>query len=196
MNRLFLICSVLVEASMASAFQKIDGKYLVPYGNPKADIQIVEYFSLSCPKCFEFFKEDFPSIKKKYIDSGKVFWLFHPDPVDLPTLQMMVCLDHLQDKQRALFFEVLIKHLMEKKSRHGCLVMQAAMEALENPLPDLDKMEFLEKSEAFKESVKFLKQKDVINMIPTVEIDGKICEEYPTAEMLEKKIDQKIKGEP
>lgn len=193
MNKLLLICSVLAETSMACAFQKMDAKYLICYGNAKADCEIVEYFSLSCPKCFDFFKEDFPSIRKKYIESGKVFWIFHPDPVDLSTLQMMVCLEHLPDGQKPLFFDALVKHLIGQKNRHSCLIMQAAMEALECPLPDLDKIEFLEKSSAFKESVKFLMQKDVIDTIPTVEVNGAICKQYPTIEMLEKQIEQKTK---
>jgi len=193
MNRFFLICSVMVETSVACAFQKLDPKYQISYGDPSADIQIVEYFSLSCPKCFEFFKEDFPFIRRQYIDTGKVFWTFHPDPVDLLTLQAMVCLERLQDDQKSVFIETLIKHLMEKKYKHGSLIMQAAMDILNHQVPDLDKIEFLEKTNAFKESVIFLKQQDVINTIPTVEIAGNVCEEYPTKELLQKKIDHLIK---
>lgn len=190
MNKFLLICSVMVETSIASAFQKMDTKYQISYGNPNAEVQIVEYFSLSCPKCFEFFKEDFQVIKHQYIDTGKISWVFHPDPVDLLTLQAMVCLECLQEEQRSVFMETLIKHLMEKNFKHGSLIMQAAMEILDHPLPDLDKIEFLETTQAFKASVLFLKQKDVISSIPTVEINGKICEEYPTKELLQKKIDQ------
>jgi len=41
-------------------------------GNPKAKIQVIEYASLSCPHCAHFNEAVFPSLKAKYIDTGKV----------------------------------------------------------------------------------------------------------------------------
>jgi hypothetical protein len=66
--------------------------------------------------------------------------------------------------------------------------MQAVMEVLGRPLPDLAEMEFLEKTDAFQDAFLFLKQKDVIKAIPMVEINGKLREEYPTREFLEREI--------
>jgi hypothetical protein len=171
------------------AFEKLDPKYQIAYGNPKSKIQIVEYFSLSCPKCFDFFEGDFHFIREKYLDTGEVFWIFHPDPADLLTLQAMVCLEYLPSVERKrLFLETVLKHLRERKNKHGCLIMQATMEVLGHPLPQLAEMQFLEKTEAFKEAFLFLKQKDVVKAIPQVEINGKLCEEYPTKEFLEQEI--------
>jgi protein-disulfide isomerase len=41
-------------------------------GNPKAKIEVVEYASLSCPHCAHFNDTIFPTLKSKYIDTGKV----------------------------------------------------------------------------------------------------------------------------
>ncbi|MFI4965490.1 MAG: DsbA family protein [Caulobacterales bacterium] len=41
-------------------------------GNPKARIEVVEYASLSCPHCAHFDETIFPTLKAKYIDTGKV----------------------------------------------------------------------------------------------------------------------------
>jgi hypothetical protein len=180
------LCSLGVCAGFA--FEKLDPKYLISYGNPNSSIKIVEHFSMSCTKCFDCFQEDFKPIKSKYIDNGEVFWVFHPDPTDLLTLQAMVCLEHLRDDQKPLFFETVLKHVKEKKHKHGCIVMQAVMEVLGRPLPDLAEMEFLEKTDAFQDAFLFLKQKDVIKAIPMVEINGKLREEYPTREFLEREI--------
>jgi len=41
-------------------------------GSPTAKIQVIEYASLSCPHCGHFNETIFPSLKSKYIDTGKV----------------------------------------------------------------------------------------------------------------------------
>ena len=41
-------------------------------GNPKAKIQVIEYASMACPHCGHFNEAVFPTLKSKYIDTGKV----------------------------------------------------------------------------------------------------------------------------
>ena len=45
-------------------------------GNPKAKIRVEAYASLSCTHCAHFNNEIFPAFKKKYIDTGKVHYVF------------------------------------------------------------------------------------------------------------------------
>jgi protein-disulfide isomerase len=45
-------------------------------GNAKAKIVVVEYASLSCPHCARFHNSVFPDFRKKYIDSGKVRFVY------------------------------------------------------------------------------------------------------------------------
>jgi protein-disulfide isomerase len=41
-------------------------------GDPKAKIQVIEYASMACPHCGHFNEEVFPTLKSKYIDTGRV----------------------------------------------------------------------------------------------------------------------------
>ena len=45
-------------------------------GDPKAPVKLVEYASASCSHCATFNNEVFPSLKAKYIDTGKVHYTF------------------------------------------------------------------------------------------------------------------------
>jgi protein-disulfide isomerase len=45
-------------------------------GSPKAGLTVIEYFSASCPHCAAFNNEVFPDIRKTFIDTGKVRWVF------------------------------------------------------------------------------------------------------------------------
>jgi len=184
----FVLAAFLAFGSL-HAFEKLDPKYQIQYGNPAADVKVVEYFSLSCPKCYEFFERDFPDIQEKLLVSKKAAFIFHPDPADLLTLQAMVCLEQLPEEKRKLFFEVILKHLPKESPKNGCLVLQAAMEALNHPVPRLADIDFLEKTEAFNHAYLFLKQTDVLQTIPMVEINGILRAEYPTAEFLTREIE-------
>ena len=45
-------------------------------GNPSAKVTVVEYASAGCPFCARFNNEVFPGFKAKYVDSGKVHYVF------------------------------------------------------------------------------------------------------------------------
>lgn len=51
-------------------------------GDPKADTVIVEYASMTCPHCAQFYTEVFPQLKEKYIDTGKARFIFREFPLD------------------------------------------------------------------------------------------------------------------
>ena len=51
-------------------------------GDPKAPVTIVEYASMTCPHCAHFHETAFPELKKKYIDTGKVRFIFREFPLD------------------------------------------------------------------------------------------------------------------
>src|SRR5262245_13162347 len=51
-------------------------------GDPKAPVTIVEYASMTCPHCAHFHETVFPELKKKYIDTGKVRFIFREFPLD------------------------------------------------------------------------------------------------------------------
>lgn len=51
-------------------------------GKSDAKVSIIEYASLTCPHCAHFEATTFPELKKKYIDTGKVFYTFREFPFD------------------------------------------------------------------------------------------------------------------
>ncbi len=51
-------------------------------GDPKAAVTVIEYASMTCPHCATFTEKTFPEIKKKYIDTGKVRFIFREFPLD------------------------------------------------------------------------------------------------------------------
>lgn len=48
----------------------------IVYGDPAAPIEVIEYASLTCPHCANFAVNIFPQIKEKYIDTGKVKFIY------------------------------------------------------------------------------------------------------------------------
>ena len=51
-------------------------------GKADAPVTIVEYASMTCPHCANFDKTTFPTLKSKYIDTGKVRFIFREFPLD------------------------------------------------------------------------------------------------------------------
>jgi protein-disulfide isomerase len=51
-------------------------------GNKAAKVVVVEYASMTCPHCASFHADTFKAFKKKYIDSGKVRFIFREFPLD------------------------------------------------------------------------------------------------------------------
>jgi protein-disulfide isomerase len=51
-------------------------------GNSKAAVTVVEYASMTCPHCAHFQDATFPELKKRYIDTGKIYYIFREFPLD------------------------------------------------------------------------------------------------------------------
>ncbi len=51
-------------------------------GDPKAKVIVIEYASLTCPHCAHFATEEYPKLKKEYIDTGKIKFVFRDFPLD------------------------------------------------------------------------------------------------------------------
>src|SRR5215510_9165021 len=51
-------------------------------GDEKAPVTIIEYASMTCPHCAAFHATTYPELKKRYIDTGKVRFIFREFPLD------------------------------------------------------------------------------------------------------------------
>lgn len=52
-------------------------------GSEDAPVSIVEYASMTCGHCAHFHKTTYPELKKQYIDTGKVRFIFREFPLDV-----------------------------------------------------------------------------------------------------------------
>jgi protein-disulfide isomerase len=52
-------------------------------GSPDAPVTIVEYASMTCGHCATFHEKTYPELKKRYIDTGKVRFIFREFPLDV-----------------------------------------------------------------------------------------------------------------
>ncbi|NUY39861.1 thioredoxin domain-containing protein [Wolbachia endosymbiont of Litomosoides brasiliensis] len=71
-------------------------------GDPKAPILMIEYASLTCYHCSLFHREVFPEIKKKYIDTGRMLYIFRHFPLDYRGLKAAM-LSYCYEKQEDYF---------------------------------------------------------------------------------------------
>lgn len=56
----------------------------ITMGDPKAKVVFIEYAAPMCPHCAHFNADIMPEIKKAYIDTGKVFYVFRIYPIGAP----------------------------------------------------------------------------------------------------------------
>jgi protein-disulfide isomerase len=64
-------------------------------GDPKASVRVIEYASFMCPHCAHMNEEGFPILKRDYIDTRKVFYIFRLFPIgqpDIPAEGLARCL--------------------------------------------------------------------------------------------------------
>jgi protein-disulfide isomerase len=86
MRKIWLIAAALAWAALASGpARAADLPQLRPddrvLGKADAPIVIFEFFSLDCPHCAAFDQETFPQVKKDWIDTGKVKWVYRDFPI-------------------------------------------------------------------------------------------------------------------
>ncbi|MDO8878431.1 MAG: thioredoxin domain-containing protein [Pseudolabrys sp.] len=51
-------------------------------GDAKATVTVIEYASMTCSHCATFAEKTFPEFKKRYVDTGKVRYIFREFPLD------------------------------------------------------------------------------------------------------------------
>lgn len=51
-------------------------------GNAKAEVTVIEYSDYQCPFCLRYFSQTWPEVRKSYVETGKVRYLFSNFPLD------------------------------------------------------------------------------------------------------------------
>jgi protein-disulfide isomerase len=82
--------ALLLRPSVARAAGEIDQADLakagpdgdIVLGSEKAPVTVIEYASMTCPHCAHFSTTTLPELQKRYIDNGKVRFIFREFPFD------------------------------------------------------------------------------------------------------------------
>ena len=77
---------VQTPAALAAIASNEDAMKEMVIGDENAPVTVIEYASLGCPHCANFHANTFPEIKKNYIDTGKVKFIYRDFPLGNPAL--------------------------------------------------------------------------------------------------------------
>ena len=78
-------------------------------GNDNAPITIIEYASMSCSHCANFHNNTLPDIKKEYIDTGKVKFVFRDFPYNYPAFLGSMAMRCIPSEVRYDYMNALYK---------------------------------------------------------------------------------------
>ncbi len=111
-----LLCIMPVWAGEADTPQRSAAEVLaaqpydIVYGDPDSAIRIVEYASLSCGHCKNFYENVVLKLKEEYIDTNKIAFVYRHFPLNAPALyaaQMVNCVD--DTRRQKVFIGALFK---------------------------------------------------------------------------------------
>jgi len=168
----------------------------VAEGKENAPVTIVEYASMTCSHCAAFHAETYPTLKSKYIDTGKVRFILREFPLDpLATAGFMLARCAGPDKRDAmvdlLFSQQKNWAFVEKPIEAlANLVKQTGMsqEAFEACLKDQD---MYEKVNQVRNNAS---EKFGISATPTFFINGKKQSGEMTPQQLDALVEPMLKG--
>jgi protein-disulfide isomerase len=164
-------------------------------GQANAPVTIVEYASMTCPHCSHFHETTYPEMKKKYIDTGKVRFIFREFPLD-PLAAAAAMLARCAGKEK--FFPLIDAFFAQQKdwvvqkplqpmfaiAKQAGFTQQSFDECLAN-------QQLLNNLE---EQRTRATQKFNVNSTPTFFINGKTVRGALTPEELDKQVAPYLKG--
>ena len=102
-------------------------------GDPDAPVTIVEYASLTCPHCANYHNETFPALKERYVDTGKVRYVYRDFPLDQRALDAAVVAHCAEPDEYFDFLDVLFErqaHWAGAQDHVSALVLLAKLGGL------------------------------------------------------------------
>jgi protein-disulfide isomerase len=78
-----LIGDAIAQSAAAALVAKPGALPEMALGPAKAPVTVVEYASMTCPHCAAFEQNVLPMLRLKYIDTGKVRFVFREFPLDI-----------------------------------------------------------------------------------------------------------------
>jgi len=165
-------------------------------GDAKAPVTIFEFASMSCPHCAAFQQNVFPMLRSKYIDTGKVRYVFREFPLDIKAASASVLARCIADGNAEKFFgaiDAMFKQqdaLMEQtKETMLSIGKEGGLDdkAVDSCVGDQSAMDKLSADETF--AAKQLK----VDATPTFFINGKMVKGAISFEEFEAKLKPLLK---
>ena len=167
-------------------------------GPATSAVTIVEYASMTCPRCANFNETVFPKIKAEYIDSGKIRYVFREFPLDIKAAAGSMLARCIAKDDGGKYFAVVdmlfrqqndwvAKNTAETLTRIG---KQAGLsqQAVEDCLKDQALLDKIAADQKFASEV--LK----VNSTPTFFINGEMVKGATSFEEFDKKIKALLKS--
>ena len=82
-------------------------------GNKDSNVTVIEYASMTCEHCATFHNKVFPKLKEKYIETGKIKFIYRDFPLDQQALHASI-LARCAPKEKYFDFLELIFNTQEK----------------------------------------------------------------------------------
>jgi protein-disulfide isomerase len=158
-------------------------------GEANAPVTVVEYASMTCSHCAAFHNQVYPTLKSKYIDTGKAKYMLREFPLDpLATAGFMLarCAGEKREPMVALLFAQQKNWAFVEKPLDGLsnIVKQTGMsqESFESCLKD---QQLYEKVNMVRDRAA---EKFGVNATPTFFINGKRISGEMTVDQLDKEM--------
>jgi protein-disulfide isomerase len=148
-------------------------------GDPKAPVTVIEYASTTCPHCAHFYETTFPELKKRYIDTGKIRYIYREfvlNQLDAAAVMLLRCtekdkyfplLDAFFLKQKEWVVQQPIPPLLALAKQAG--FTEESFNACLDTQKNAKSKELLDKIEARNQAA----QKLGVNSTPTFFVNGK-----------------------
>jgi protein-disulfide isomerase len=104
---LHLVGDAMAQSATATLVAKPVSLPDMALGSEKAAVTITEFASMSCPHCAAFEQNVFPMLKSKYIDTGKVRFVFREFPLDIKAAAASMLARCIAGDDAAKFFGVI-----------------------------------------------------------------------------------------
>ncbi len=164
-------------------------------GKADAPVTIIEYASMTCSHCADFHVKTYPALKERYIDTGKVRYIFREFPLDplaagaamlarcVPEDRYFAAVDVLFQQREKWVVQKPIEPLGNIAKQFG-LTQQQFEQCLSN-------QSLLDGMDAVRQRAS---QKFGVNSTPTFFVNGKIQRGAMSIEELEKLIQPHLKS--
>ena len=164
-------------------------------GSKDAPITIIEYASMTCSHCAHFHEATYPTLKSKYIDTGKVrFTLreFPFDPVAVAGFMVARCAGEKREAMIGLLFSQQKNWAFSDKPLQGltALVKQTGMSQEKFDACLQDKALYANVNQVFEKASKQFR----VDSTPTFFINGKKVSGALSPEEMDKQLEPLLKG--